>query len=427
MAKRACDVISFGGLGNLRRKVSLRLDCLEPKSKPSVKKLFGFMDLMKRFSLDDLRSVWGGFLKGEELLLPCNQLTVRTYGSVVPDRAAADRLAKSITSEGNPYLKLSDKLDNAIKIERSFVEDSVRVSYFRMDKEDHLDRARVLMKVDFAVKVKLKEPIRAVGEELLRYPRSVENAAYFYPMVKACFENPSAVTYDRDHGYFAAPCATDEAGNWRFALDLKLGPSSLKVLKAIRHDLYTFGSLWKELESDGKEHGFFKTVNVLGTGMAPFADFRRSSLNKPVVAEDLREAVEFLKIFPEKVGSGIDDKYSINYLVHGGLQIYFHGRNEEIRKYVRELSAGTLEQVQSLLALHESAVSYDRNRREWDELTDNLSLEECLGAEFSPYDKYLAAYWIEKIKNDPLVFTDHSCKCIRNYAQCLVSGVPYGS
>lgn len=409
MAKKTLDIVSLCGIGNLRRKVILRLDGSEPE-KPATKRIYGMMGLTDKFRMDELKTVWGDFLKGEEILLSHNQLVVRTFKHIVSDRDEAKELALELTTPGNPYIALSDRLDDMLKIKSAVVEDSVRVSYLKIEKVRNPCKARVLMKVNFALKIKLVEPIPDVEETMLRIPCSVSNKKVFYRMIKVCFENPSRVCFNHEHGYFAPPCRTEEETNSRFALDLALRHDLLDHFGNPCMDLLSFADLWSNLESDGERKTFYPLK------IEPFPKvqlcFDRYYSRGPLLADDLDKTIKSLQKQSEEQNGW---RFGFEGCSVGGLQVRVSGPRPDIQEHSAELCALTIKHLMNLLDLHYKAILW------------NESCKTRWTMRFNSYEKYLANYWIEKVRTDPLTYTEHSCDAVKNLAQSLVSGVPYGS
>lgn len=423
---KPCDPISLGGLGDLRRKVTLKIESLTPKSKPAKKRIYGFMDLIGACNADALRSTWSDFLEGKEICLPHNRLVVRTNGEVVPDREAASRLARILTTKDNPYLALSSKLDDAVQVDYSIDPSSVRVSYLKRERLDDNLVGRVLMKLDFELRVKLVKPLEDLDDSFSFIPHRSDDKSCFYRMAKAFFKDSSVYNFKKELGYFAAPCKTEQESNWRFALDMRLHLSSLNNIENMNMDLFSFLGRWDALENDLEQDSNLWKITV-PEKFKVSVSISRNGTGRAVTSEDLKVTIWYLESL---VNQNLPSEFfrGTEYFMQGGLQLYFYGHKEHVWRSAGVLAKAALERLRWMDDLSLKAENFQKEHGvEWGLLTGGFSLRDHYGVEFSNYDKLIAYHWMKVIRNDPLSYVDHNRGTIRDFAQSLISGIPYGS
>lgn len=188
--------------------------------KPFTKKLYGLKDNIRRFSLDTLACDWLGFLKGEPLYLPENELTFRSNGVTIPDREMGEYVMRAFLKKGSPYLQFG-KLDDLLDVDVIVDESSAHVSYFRRQKVN--PAGKVLMRCKFGMTIQLKKPLESfdtsVYDNMPFTPYDCDKL--FYGKIKGILEQHEKFCYvDKGLGFIIKKAESEGEANARFALNL---------------------------------------------------------------------------------------------------------------------------------------------------------------------------------------------------------------
>lgn len=188
-----------------------------PPFTPFVKKIYGFKRLVNQFPLSVLARDWGGFLNGEPVVLPENELVFRSYGETVPNREMGEYMMHAFLRKHSAYLKFG-KLDDNIDVHAEVVEGSPKLTYFRKQKID--PNGKVMMRCKFALRIQLKRALPNVDVGFLNtMPWINVGAGGFYSMIKAVLKDHERYHYSKSCNYIIKKAECEGESNGRFALE----------------------------------------------------------------------------------------------------------------------------------------------------------------------------------------------------------------
>lgn len=413
------DSLLFAGIGSKSRRVTLCVKCLGKRKNPILKKLYGIRDIFSRCDELELGQNWAGFLNGESLYLPNNELSIRTNRGVVPNRKAAEKLAKAVVNNGSEYFALAGIMDDSLKVESSIDESSVRVSYLRFEKYNP-DNGKVLVKVHFGLYVKLKNSIEAVSESFFDYPKDVPSDGRFYSVMKTFLNHLDKYTYDYSHNFISHRNLSQEMLNRHLAYGIKVDYVSCGSV--------TFGEYWtlvrgwfscmgKEIGDSLIENEFYSD-RTLAVGIRDACENMLWESEFPYTSANVQNAIELLRSLPPRIEnfncrtSELFDSEVFSFTIR-------RRKNME-----QELLAAIDRCLAKLNLLLEFCLAYEAKanvNEEWNSLIGDFNGREEFEEDFTPFLRYMICFMAKKIMADPILYTEHPLGNCANYAKRLVS------
>lgn len=425
----------YAGIGENDRKITLNFNGKQWHFK---KKIHGLVGLVKEFPLDTLARDWNGFLNGEPLYLPENEIVFRTTASFIPDRKAAEEVMHSILKKDSPYLEFS-KMDGILDVRGEVDESSVKLAYYRRQKVN--PDGKVFMRFKFALSVQLKKPIQAADvSEFNTKPFELHiNDVQFYPRMKAILAHHEDFC-TCDDGRFIIKKATSEGeSNCRFALQ-HASDDPMNFFKFLDFWLYANQDnpdadiLRKHQASrDGKyswmAHSSTSRMYYLPLIYISGVANKFSKKNR-VSAKDLENSLTFISGLTGKrmLELSSAEGYGTSlYRKFGCVDVQFTGSTRS--SFHDEFQAAKDDAVQSLnlmLKIYREAEEYIKNNlaKDWHDFTEGCEIHLADGSEIPDLDKYGIMLVAQAISLDPQLFLDEKGP-FSQFAHCRVLGEFY--
>lgn len=427
--------LEFCGLGDKRKAVSIKVDSLRCATRgcSGRKSVYGIRGLLDRYDLFELQQTWGGFLKGETLYIPENVLVVRSWAGILPDRKAGEKLAREIASKGNPFFGFTGKMDQCLDVDAEIVEDSMRVSYFRIERlVQPKQKRKVTMKITFALKVRLKNPLRELPANFMDNPYVLEGDDDFYRVLKALLDHPEEYLVDFSRGYVCRKPRTTEEGNRVFALNfgLFLNDSARYGSPVSVMGPFSYCLAKNRMENSNANRSLFNSPMGLV----------HISLQNP--SEDFldEDGVEQMLDFVKEV---FCDWRSLKYIgrrdfsccgVRMSISLPNPKSNFAPKPDYASLVEQDLNSALSFLNEIKNAMAVGKNSMEQDSEWNSLMgssdyFDEPFGRLVykSAYARNLAKNWIKKVSLDPVMFVDSVIPVVADFAKSNINGGLYGA
>lgn len=135
------------------------------------------------------------FLDGESVILRKNIFSIQSYASLFPDKAAAQRCIARMFKPGSPYFCFEPFFDGVFQQDAHILNDSVKVISFSRDERPGDDVVR--FQVRFDMEMHLTEPVEIFDEITLKNPVCWEDVN-FYSLAR-CLNNHLDQFYFVDH------------------------------------------------------------------------------------------------------------------------------------------------------------------------------------------------------------------------------------
>ncbi len=382
-----------------------------PPFSPFTKKIYGLKYLVEKFRLSVLARDWCGFLNGEPLVLPENELVIRSFGEIIPNREMGEYVMNAFLCKDSAYLKFG-KLDDSIDVHAEVVEGSTRVSYFRKQKVD--PNGKVMMRCKFALRIQLK---RALPVQDISYYDSVPWKDFnldtgFYSKIKAVLDNHEKYFYNRGGNYIIKKAENEGESNGRFALDLAYQGETnfFKFLnywlvvnqghpyaKPLEEHRAIFSRRFMYAWSSSPQNAYYSMVSIF-------------SEEKPPRIIDLNNCLAFLQNLTASKVRELSDPFS------SGVFRRFYGVSVELHliksdlfgdKFIEARDAA-VEALKMMIGVYRDTSRFidDKLAAEWNSFTEGHKILMANGSEIPDLDKCCAMNVAQAVSVDPQMFLE---------------------
>lgn len=429
----------YSGIGNKLRKISIsigenmrktgnllhnrtfqKFDEMFGKNvpfSPIAKKIYGLQENFSRFPMETLVHDWLGFLKGEPLYLPDNELVFRSNGVTIPDREMGEYVMKAFLKKDSPYLKFG-KLDGLLDVNVTVDEQSARVSYFRKQKIN--PTGKMMMKCNFGMTIQLRKPLESFDPSIYNSRPWVDcdQDKNFYPKIKGVFEQHEKFCHvGDDENYIIKRAETEGESNARFVLNQSSHGNN---------NFFKFLKSWTFANPNNPNAQIIKTYQCkkpFQYSLAFWPDTPRHysplieidaseesfSNIRMIKSSDFAHCLTFVENLSSKKIQELAGYSSRVYRKFGCVTISFHIDNA--LSFDSDFEKARLSAVKCLNALDQvfkETETYLQNNlaTEWQTFTEGCEIYMADGSEIPDLDKYGAMLVAQTISFDPQMYVE---------------------